>query len=157
MRRVATAAAAAVALLGPALLTGCGGGGDDEYTSAVNGFCTDVRTSLRAFQQEASRVGAAEDPDAATRAFGGAVKTLTGDLRRATEALREADPPEEYAGFNQETVRGFDEAARRLDAVATDAQAGDVDALRDIDRRLGDLDVPDGPPELRERAPACRS
>jgi hypothetical protein len=29
--------------------------------------------------------------------------------------------------------------------------------LRDIDQRLGDLDVPDGPPELRDRAPACRS
>ncbi len=149
--------AAGAALLALALLPGCGGGGEDEYTSAVNAFCTDVRGSLRDFQQEASDVAGQEDPDAATRAFGGAVRALSGDLRRATGRLREADPPDAYADFNTQTVRGFDEAARRLDSVGAAAQGGDVDALRDIDQRLGDLDVPDGPAELRDRAPACRS
>ena len=152
MRRAAGAALAALALLG-----GCGRDGEEAYAGTVNAFCTDVRASLRAFQQDASDAASGEDPDAATRAFGRAVRGLSGDLRRATGTLREADPPGTYADFNAETVRGFDEAARRLEAVGTAAQAGDSDALRDIDRRLGDLDVPAGPPELRERAPACRS
>ncbi len=152
MRRAAGAAALAVA----AVAAGCGGSGEDAYAGAVNSFCTQVRASLRDFEREAAAAPGEDAPQAA-RAFGGALAQLSDGIRRATGTLRDADPPDRYAGFTADTVRGFDEAARRLDGVAGAARSGDLEALRDIDRRLGDLTVPDGPPELQEQAPACRS
>jgi len=142
-----------------ALAAGCGGGdgdAEDDYAGAVNTFCTQVRSSLRDFEREAARAPG-DDPGQAARAFGGALAALSDDIRSATGTLRGADPPDRYAEFTAGTVRGFDEAARRLDAVAAAARGGDLDALRDIEQRLGDLEAPDGPPELQERAPACRS
>ncbi len=155
-RRAARTAAPALAALALAVLPGCGGR-DEAYGTAVNAFCTDVRASLRGFEREAAAAGSAADSQTAARAFGAAVERLSAGLRRSTGKLRDADPPGQYARFDADAVRGFDEAARRLDAVATSARAGDLDALRDIDRRLGDLDVPAAPPELRRSAPACRS
>jgi hypothetical protein len=156
-RRAARTAAPALAALALAVLPGCGGRDDEAYGTAVNAFCTDVRASLRGFEREAAAAGSAADSQTAARAFGAAVERLSAGLRRSTGKLRDADPPGQYARFDADAVRGFDEAARRLDAVATSARAGDLDALRDIDRRLGDLDVPAAPPELRRSAPACRS
>jgi hypothetical protein len=156
-RRAARAAAPALAALALAGLPGCGGRDEEAYGTAVDAFCTDVRASLRGFEREASAAGSAGDSETAARAFGAAVQRLSAGLRRSTATLRDADPPEQYARFDADAVRGFEEAARRLDGLAASARAGDLDALRDIDRRLGDLDVPAAPPELRRSAPACRS
>jgi hypothetical protein len=156
-RRAARTAAPALAALALAALPGCGGGDEEAYGTAVNAFCTDVRASLRGFERDASAAGSAGDSETAARAFGAAVERLSTGLRRSTGALRDADAPEQYARFDAAAVRGFEEAARRLDGVAASARAGDMDALRDIDRRLGDLDVPAAPRELRRSAPACRS
>jgi hypothetical protein len=155
VRRAAGAAVLALAALAPGC-GGSGGSGEDAYAGAVNSFCTQVRASLRDFEREAAAAPGGDGPQAA-RAFGGALAQLSDGIRRSTGTLREADPPDRYAGFTAETVRGFDEAARRLDGVAAAARSGDLGALRDIDRRLGDLAVPAGPPELEARAPACRS
>ncbi len=156
MRRAAGAAVLALAVPAAGCGGGDGGGGDAAYAGAVNAFCTQVRASLRDFEREAAAAPAG-DARRSARAFGGALENLSGDVRRATDVLRRADPPERYEDFTAGTVRGFDEAARRLEAVARAARSGDTGALRDVDRRLGSLDVPDAPRELEERAPACRS
>jgi len=135
---------------------GCGGNDEAAYAGRVEAFCGEIRGSLRVFERQAAAVAARGDGEAATRAFGGALAALAGDVRRATASLREADPPARYAGFDAAAVRSFDQAAGRLDAVAAAARTGDVDALRDIDRRLGGLDAPPAPPGLRAATRDCR-
>jgi hypothetical protein len=148
------ALAAALALASP---VGCGSASEEDYAAAVDRFCAQVRGSVRQFEDTATAAGARARPQAATRAFGGAVQELARDLRRATDALRDAEAPGPYADWSAGALRGFGEAARRLDGVAARARSGDPSALSGVERRLGDLDVAAAPPGLRERAPSCRA
>jgi hypothetical protein len=141
----------------PSRLPGCGGRDEEAYGTAVNAFCTDVRASLRGFEREASAAGSAADSETAARAFGGAVERLFG---RGC-----GDPPARCATPTARAVRALRRPARaRLRGGGAPARPGGrlrasrrPGALRDIDRRLGDLDVPAAPPDLRRSAPACRS
>lgn len=162
MRRAALAAGLVLVIAGCGGDDG-GGAGDGEdarraYASAVNGFCSEVASSVERVQGdlEMATKDVGTDVDAAAKAVGGALTGFATDIQTSVKGLQGAEVPDEYRAFHDRAVGGLTKVVTALMGAGDRAAEGDVTALAQLGSTLNDIEVPDPPAELRRAAPACQ-
>lgn len=128
MTDVARATQLALIVLGVSLPAACTG--DDrlskrEYEQKVRAEYAEVQKAFRATGAAFGR------PDLAQR-----IRRAQDQLRKAADALDEAEPPKEVENENEEVVEGMREYADDLDELRHAAERGDLRAIEEFNDRI---------------------
>ncbi|WP_320671266.1 hypothetical protein [Patulibacter defluvii] len=150
--------AATVALVAATLtaLAGCGGGGNgDDYAATWNGACRDLKQAQTRFVDEAQRLVPRQggDPKALARQLRKPIDTLAEAREKALRRIRDADAPDEFSDFQDETAKAADDAIEQVQTIKRRVRDGDVTG----NVRMTATRFPSLPADLAKKAEACRS
>lgn len=156
---------AALGLVLVLLIAGCGGGdsggsGDSSangYYSAIDTFCTSVKSAANQVKTDATKLQAniASDPKQAIKSFATTLDTFANATNAALTKFKAAEVPSKYKSFTDQAVAAFGGVVTKLHAAAKGAKSGSVSAVNNLGADLDAIKLPDLPKDVQKNAKSC--
>jgi len=151
----------AIVLTAALAVSGCGGGGDDSttkgYYSAINTFCTSVKSAANQVKTDATKLqtNVASDPKKAIKSFATTLDTFANATNAALTKFKSAEVPSKYKNFTTQAVAAFSGVVAKLHTAANGAKTGSVKAVNNLGTDLDSIKLPNLPKDVQKNAKAC--